>query len=156
MSPQGFTGAVDHIFLCSVSTINHTTRGLTSCCFPFDHAPVLHDLPPIAHPLCPAKKGRFTIPAMPHSSQICDVNDTFRTSMHTSLLAAVDASSWFAAIASRLTEAAIVTYRPPIQPRLHAVGAAGPTTHHGGCEAAPAKSCAGRGQIDGVAESHAG
>ena len=81
VSPQGFAGALDHIFLRTPSEAAHTTEVRSDSSFPSDHLPVtatLHDLPPAPQLVCPSKKGRFPIPREPLASQLRTLNDTFR------------------------------------------------------------------------------
>ena len=72
VSPQGFAGALDHIFLCAPSEAAHTTEVRSDSSFPSDHLPVtatLHDLPPAPQLVCPSKKGPLPHPAgAPHAS----------------------------------------------------------------------------------------
>ena len=84
MSPQGFAGALDHIFLRTPSEAAHTTEVRSDSSFPSDHLPViatLHDLPPAPQLVCPSKKGRFPIPREPLASQLRALNDTFRAEL---------------------------------------------------------------------------
>ena len=85
VSPQGFAGALDHIFLRTPSEAAQTTEVRSSSSFPSDHLPVtatLHDLPPAPQLVCPSKKGRFPIPREPLASQLRTLNDTFSSRAH--------------------------------------------------------------------------
>ena len=81
VSPQGFVGALDHIFLGSPSEVAHTTEMRSDFGFSSDHLPVLatfHDLPPAPQLVCPSRRGRFHIPRKPLRSQLRTLNDTFQ------------------------------------------------------------------------------
>ena len=59
VSPQGFVGALDYIFLRSPSEAAHSTEARSDSSFPSDHLPVvttLHGLPPAPQPMCPSKR----------------------------------------------------------------------------------------------------
>ena len=84
LSPQGFLGALDHIFLRSPSEGAHSTEVRSDSSFPSDHPPVvttLHGLPPAPQPICPSKRGRFPIPRKPLDNQLRTLNDTFRAAV---------------------------------------------------------------------------
>ena len=84
VSPQGFVGALDHIFLRSPSEAAHSTEVRSDSSFPSDHLPVvttLHGVPPTPQPICLSKRGRFPIPRKPLDSQLRTLNDTFRAAV---------------------------------------------------------------------------
>ena len=117
VSPQGFVGALDHIFLRTPSEAAHTTEVRSDSSFPCDHLPVtatLHDLPPAPQLVCPSKKGRFPIPREPVASQLRTLNDTFRAELTTPPPGAPHAQPRYTEVTSALYAAATAAYGPPV------------------------------------------
>ena len=117
VSPQGFAGALDHIFLRTPSEAAHTTEVRSDSSFPSDHLPVtatLHDLPPAPQLVCPSKKGRFPIPREPLASQLRTLNDTFRAELATPPPGAPEAQPRYTEVTSALYTAATAAYGPPV------------------------------------------
>ena len=124
VSPQGFAGALDHIFLRTPSDAAHTTEVRSDSSFPCDHLPVtatLHDLPPAPQLVCPSKKGRFPIPREPLASHLHTLNDTFRAELTPQPPGTPDAPPHYAAVTSALYAAATAAFGPPVPAgqRLH-------------------------------------
>ena len=117
VSPQGFAGALDHIFLRAPSEAAHTTEVRSDSSFPSDHLPVtatLHDLPPAPQLVCPSKKGRFPIPREPLASQLRTLNDTFRAELAAPPPGAPAAQPRYTEVTSALYTAATAAYGPPV------------------------------------------
>ena len=117
VSPQGFAGALDHIFLRTPSEAAQTTEVRSDSSFPSDHLPVtatLHDLPPAPQLVCPSKKGRFPIPREPLASQLRTLNDTFRAELATPPPGAPEAQPRYTEVTSALYAAATAAYGPPV------------------------------------------
>ena len=117
VSPQGFAGALDHIFLRTPSEAAHTTEVRSDSSFPSDHLPViatLHDLPPAPQLVCPSKKGRFPIPREPLASQLRALNDTFRAELTPPPPGAPSAPPHYAAATSAPYAAATAAFGPPV------------------------------------------
>ena len=117
VSPQGFAGALDHIFLRTPSEVAHTTEVRSDSSFPFDHLPVtatLHDLPPAPQLVCPSKKGRFPIPREPLASQLRTLNDTFRAELTPPPPGAPSAQPRYTEVTSALYTAATAAFGPPV------------------------------------------
>ena len=117
VSPQGFAGALDHIFLRAPSEAAHTTEVRSDSSFPSDHLPVtatLHDLPPAPQLVCPSKKGCFPIPREPLASQLRTLNDTFRAELTTPPPGAPHAQPRYTEVTSALYAAATAAYGPPV------------------------------------------
>ena len=116
VSPQGFAGALDHIFLRTPSEATHTTEVRSDSSFPSDHLPVLttlHDLPPAPQLVCPSKKGRFPIPREPLASQLRALNDTFRAELTPPPPGGPDTPPRYVAVTLALYTAATAAYGPP-------------------------------------------
>ena len=125
VSPQGFAGALDHIFLRTPSEAAHTTEVRYDSGFPSDHLPVtatLHDLPPAPQLVCPSKKGRFPIPREPLASQLRTLNDTFRAELTPPPPGAPSAQPRYTEVTSALYTAATAAFGRPVpsQPVLYA------------------------------------
>ena len=117
VSPQGFAGALDHIFLCTPSEAAHTTEVRSDSSFPSDHLPViatLHDLPPAAQLVCPSKKGRLPIPREALANQLRALNDTFQAELTPLPPGAPDTPRHYAAATSALYAAATAAFGPPV------------------------------------------
>ena len=117
VSPQGFAGALDQIFLRTPLEAAHTTEVRSDSSFPYDHLPVtatLHDLPPAPQLVCPSKKGRFPIPREPLASQLRTLNDTFRAELTTPPSGAPNAQPRYTEVTSALYAAATAAYGPPV------------------------------------------
>ena len=117
VSPPGFAGPLDHIFLRTPSEVAHTTEVRSDSSFPFDHLPMitaLHDLPPAPQLVCPSKKGPFPIPREPLASQLRALNDTFRAELTPPPPGAPDTPPHYAAVTSALYAAATAAFGPPI------------------------------------------
>ena len=117
VSPQGFAGPLDHIFLRTPSEAAHTTEVRSDSSFPCDHLPVsatLHDLPPAPQLVCPSKKGRFPIPREPLASQLRTLNDTFRAELASPPPGAPNAQPRYAQVTSALYTAATAAFGPPV------------------------------------------
>ena len=117
VSPQGFAGTLDHIFLRAPSEAAHTTEVRSDSSFPSDHLPVtatLHDLPPAPQLVCPSKKGRFPIPREPLASQLRTLNDTFRAELAAPPPGAPQAQPRYTEVTSALYAAATAAYGPPV------------------------------------------
>ena len=117
VSPQGFAGALDHIFLRTPSEAAHTTEVRSDSSFPSDHLPVtatLHDLPPAPQLVCPSKKGRFPIPREPLASQLRTLNDSFRAELTPPPPGAPSALPRYTEVTSTLYTAAAATFGPPV------------------------------------------
>ena len=117
VSPQGFAGALDHIFLRAPSEAAHTTEVRSDSSFPSDHLPVtatLHDLPPAPQLVCPSKKGRFPIPREPLASQLRTLNDIFRAELTTPPPGVPNAQPRYTEVTCALYAAATAAYGPPV------------------------------------------
>ena len=117
VSPQGFAGALDHIFPRAPSEAAHTTEVRSDSSFASDHLPVtatLHDLPPTPQLVCPSKKGRFPIPREPLASQPRTFNDTFRAELTTPPPGALQTQPRYTEVTSALYAAATAAYGPPV------------------------------------------
>ena len=127
VSPQGFSGALDHIFLRTPSEAANTTEVRSDSSFPSDHLPVLttlNDLPPAPQLVCPSMKGPFPIPREPLASQLRALNDTFRAELTPPPPSDPDVPPHYVAVTLALYAAATAGYGPPApsQPVPSAVG----------------------------------
>ena len=116
VSPQGFAGALYHIFLRTPSEAAHTTEVRSDSSFQSDHLPVLttlHDLPPAPQLVCPSKKGRFPIPREPLASQLRALNDTFRAEITPPPPGGRNTPLHYVAVTSALYAATTAAYGPP-------------------------------------------
>ena len=84
VSPQGFIGALDHIFIQSPAGATHTMVVRSASGFLYDQLPVtstIHCLPPSPQPIYPFCCGRYATPSKPLSSQLRALNCTFQEQM---------------------------------------------------------------------------
>ena len=119
VSPQGFMGALDHIFLRSPSEAAHSTEVRSDSSFPSDNLPVIatfNGLPPAPHLVCPSNRldrGRFPIPRKPRDSQLRTLNDTFRAAFLQSPSDIGGEPLHYAMLTTALYAAATAAYGPP-------------------------------------------
>ena len=115
VSPQRFTGALDHVFVPSPAEAAHTTVVRFASRFTSDHLAVtsaIDCLPPSPQLVCPARRGRYAIPRKTLPSHTQALNQTFQERMLQHPPDS-DASTRFQRVTSALTEVTTVAYGPP-------------------------------------------
>ena len=115
LSPQGFMGTLDHIFLLSPSEAAQSTEVPSDSSFPSDHLPIVtthHGLPTAPQPICLSKRGHFPITRKPLDSQIRTLNDTLAATLQPPPDTS-DTLPRYATVTSALYTAATAAYGPP-------------------------------------------